>query len=100
MRIRENITEEFSHVGPKRYDMPGKNLVFPENCENRMSGKIFAFQEKVRYVRQIFSISGKNWRPPPARQQFLEKILILSHRSLGPIRLCSFVVLFKTSARP
>ena len=31
MRIRENITEEFSYVAPKNYDMPGKNVVFPEN---------------------------------------------------------------------
>jgi hypothetical protein len=30
-----------------------------------MSGKNFAFQGKVGYVRKIFSILGKNWRPPP-----------------------------------
>jgi hypothetical protein len=98
MRIRETITEEFSYVGPKSHDMPGKNLVFPENWRK----KNFAFQEKVRNVQETFSISRKNWRhpPSPARHQFLEKILILSHRSLGPIRRCSFVVFFKTPARP
>jgi hypothetical protein len=35
IKIHENITEEFSYVEPKSYDM---------------SGKIFAFQEKLRYV--------------------------------------------------
>ena len=45
MRIRENITEEFSYVGPKSYDMPGKKLVFPENLRN---------------VQKIFCIPGKS----------------------------------------
>jgi hypothetical protein len=31
IKIHENITEEFSYVGRKSYDIPGKNLVFPEN---------------------------------------------------------------------
>jgi hypothetical protein len=31
IKIHENITEEFSYVEPKSYDMPGKNVVFPEN---------------------------------------------------------------------
>ena len=35
IKIHENSTEEFSYVEPKSYDM---------------SGKIFAFQEKLRYV--------------------------------------------------
>jgi hypothetical protein len=40
--------------------------------------------------------------PPPSPTIFGKKILILSHRSLrmGPIRRCSFVVFFKTPARP
>ena len=55
-----------------------------------MCGNILVYREKI----------GDLNPPPPARQQFLEKILILSHRSLGPIRRCSFVVFFKTPARP
>ena len=35
IKIHENITEKFSYVEPKSYDM---------------SGQIFAFQEKLRYV--------------------------------------------------
>jgi hypothetical protein len=31
IKIHENITEEFSYVEPKSYDMPGKNVVVPEN---------------------------------------------------------------------
>ena len=50
IKIHENITEEFSYVEPKSYDMPGKNVVIPENWRYYMSGKIFAFQEKLRYV--------------------------------------------------
>jgi hypothetical protein len=54
-----------------------------------MYGKILIYPEKIA-------------PPAPDRQQFFEKILILSHRSMcmGPIRLCSFVVFFKTPARP
>ena len=31
IKIHEYITEEFSYVEPKSYNMPGKNVVFPEN---------------------------------------------------------------------
>jgi hypothetical protein len=31
IKIHENITEEFSYVEPKSYDMPGKNVVCPQN---------------------------------------------------------------------
>ena len=48
IKIHENITEEFSYVEPKSYDMPGKNVVFPELDD--MSRKMFAFQQKLRYV--------------------------------------------------
>jgi hypothetical protein len=44
IKIHENITEQFSYVEPKSYDMPGKNLVFAENW---------------RYVRKNFCIPGK-----------------------------------------
>jgi hypothetical protein len=44
IKIHENITEEFSYVEPKSYDMLGKNVVYPENW---------------RYVRKIFCIPGK-----------------------------------------
>jgi hypothetical protein len=30
IKIHENITKEFSYVGPKSYDMAGENVVFPE----------------------------------------------------------------------
>ena len=46
-KIHENITEEFSYVEPKSYDMPGK-------CS--ISGKLmicpekFCIPEKLRYV--------------------------------------------------
>jgi hypothetical protein len=46
--------EEFSYAGPKSYDIPGKNLVFPKIKIDDMSGKIFAFQKKLRYVRKKF----------------------------------------------
>ena len=50
IKIHENITEEFSYVESKSYDMPGKNVVFQFRKIDDMSGKIFAFQEKLRYV--------------------------------------------------
>ena len=57
-----------------------------------MCGKILIYLEKM----------ATSQPPPLARQQFFEKILILSHRSLrlGPIRRCSFVVFFKTQHVP
>jgi hypothetical protein len=81
----------------KKFSISGKLKIY-------MSGKSFAFQEKSRYVRENFGIPEKigDLSPPPDRQQFLEKILILSHRSLrlGPLRRCSFVVFFKTQHVP
>jgi hypothetical protein len=46
IKIHENITEEFSYVEPKSYDMPGKNVVYVNiyvNIYDRSLTHIFHF---------------------------------------------------------
>jgi hypothetical protein len=58
IKIHENITEEFSYVEPKSYDM---------------SGKFFAFQEKLRYVLHCNLLLGHLG----TYTRFLKKYIVL-----------------------